>query len=86
MEISFKADTIRKAIKDIANNTAPGPVQFPVIFLKNCAEELSVPLDILYCSSSDSGIIPRQLKTGKKLHQFKKGDREKIEVIINSLL
>ena len=50
------------AIKDIKNNSAPGTDHFPAILMKECAEELSEPLFILWRHSLDSGDIAPLLK------------------------
>lgn len=64
-DVHITPGKVKEAIKDIKNNAAPGPDQFPAIFLKNCSEELSIPLCTLYRNSLDSGIIPRQLKSAR---------------------
>ena len=49
------------AIKDIKNNAAPGTDNFPAILLKECAEELSEPLYILWRFSLEEVInFPQQ--------------------------
>ena len=50
------------AIKDIKNNSAPGTDHFPTTLMKECAEELSEPLYILWRHSLDSGDIAPLLK------------------------
>ena len=42
---------------NIKNDSAPGPDHFPVTLLKQCAEELSEPLYILWRYSLDTGDI-----------------------------
>lgn len=74
-DINFTQTDIQNAIKQIANNAAAGPDQFPAILLKNCAKELSVPLSIFYRKSLDTGIIPKLLKTAKITPVFKGGSR-----------
>ena len=51
------------AIKDIKNNSAPGTDHFPAILMKECAEELSEPLFILWRHSLDSRDIAPLLKS-----------------------
>merc|ERR1711913_267867 len=46
-DINFTRKSIIDAIKEVKNNAAPGTDRFPVILLKECAEELSEPLYIL---------------------------------------
>ena len=47
-DIDFTRKSITDAIKEVKNNAAPGTDRFPVILLKECAEELSEPLYIYY--------------------------------------
>merc|ERR1712030_50698 len=47
-DVDFTKKSIINAIKDIKNNSAPGTDRFPATLLKECAEELSEPLYILW--------------------------------------
>merc|ERR1711895_272230 len=62
-DIYFTKEMIVDAIKDIKNNSAPGTDHFPAILMKECAEELSEPLFILWRHSLDSGDIAPLLKS-----------------------
>merc|ERR1711909_145286 len=62
-DIDFTQKSIIDAIKDVKNNAAPGTDRFPVVLLKECAEELSEPLYILWKHSLDNGDIAPLLKT-----------------------
>ena len=62
-DIDFTEKSIINAIKDIKNNSAPGTDRFPAILLKECAEELSEPLYILWRHSLDNGDISPLLKS-----------------------
>ena len=73
--INFTETDIIAAIKDIGNNTAAGPNQFPALILKNCDKELSIPLCIFYRNSLDCGLIPKQLKNAKITPVYKGGSR-----------
>lgn len=42
--IELTTERIEEAIKELSINSAPGPDQFPAIFLKKCATELAIPL------------------------------------------
>ena len=61
--MDFTKKSIINAIKDIKNNSAPGTDRFPAILLKECAEELSEPLYILWRHSLDNGDISPLLKS-----------------------
>ena len=75
VDINITEKCIEEAIKDIANNAAAGPDQFPAILLRKCSKELSTPLKLLYRTSLDSGIIPRELKRAKITPVYKGGSR-----------
>ena len=62
-DIDFTRKSIIDAIKEVKNNAAPGTDRFPVILLKECAEELSEPLYILWKHSLNNGDIAPLLKT-----------------------
>ena len=62
-DIYFTKEMIVDAIKDIKNNSAPGTDHFPAILMKECADELSEPLLILWRHSLDSGDIAPLLKS-----------------------
>ena len=62
-DIDFTQKSIIDAIKDVKNNAAPGTDRFPAILLKECAEELSEPLYVLWRHSLNNGDIAPLLKT-----------------------
>ena len=61
-DIKFSKEDIVTAIKKIKSNAAAGPDGIPTILLKECCEELSKPLYIIYRNSLDSGEVPNLLK------------------------
>jgi len=62
-DIDFTQKSFIDAIKEVKNNAAPGTDRFPAILLKECAEELSEPLYILWRHSLNNGDIAPLLKT-----------------------
>ena len=62
-DVDFTRKSIIDAIKEVKNNAAPGTDRFPVVLLKECAEELSEPLHILWRHSLNNGDIAPLLKT-----------------------
>ena len=56
-DIDFTPKSIMDAIKEVKNNAAQGTDHFPAILLKECAEELSEPLYILWRHSLNNGDI-----------------------------
>ena len=73
--IYFDHNDIIDAIKSISSNSAAGPDNFPAILLKTCANELSVPLCILWHLSIESGDIPPLLKEANIAPIYKGGSR-----------
>ena len=63
VDIDFTQKSIIDAIKEVKNNAAPGTDHFPAKLLKECAEELSEPLYILWRHSLNNGDIAPLLKT-----------------------
>jgi len=74
-ELNFSPENILEAIKTIPSNSAAGPDNFPAILLKTCAEELSVPLHLLWRTSLETGIIPSELKKATITPIYKGGPR-----------
>merc|ERR1711942_456176 len=63
VDIDFTQKSIIDAIKEVKNNAALGTDRFLAILLKECAEELSEPLYILWRHSLNNGDIAPLLKT-----------------------
>ena len=61
-DINISEEDIITAIKQIKPNSAAGPDGIPIILLKECCEELSKPLAVIYRNSLDTGEIPNILK------------------------
>eukprot|EP00111_Clytia_hemisphaerica_P012670 TCONS_00037267-protein len=74
-DLQVTEDDLIKAINDLSHTAAPGPDGFPATFLKQCREELSVPLCILWRQSLDKGIVPDELKRCTITPIYKGGSR-----------
>ena len=61
-DIHIKPDDLIKAINELSQSAAAGPDGFPALLLKQCKEELSIPLCILWQKSMEKGIVPDKLK------------------------
>ena len=55
-------DDIKAAIDELRATAASGPDGFPSILLKQCKQELAVPLSILWNKSMETSYIPSSLK------------------------
>ena len=62
-DICFTRNSFVDVIKEVKNNSAPGTDHFPAVLLKECAQELSEPLYLLWRHSLDNGDIAPLLKT-----------------------
>ena len=61
-DIIFSPSNVIQAIEEISPNAAPGPDGFPAIFLRNCKEEVAVPLYHIWRSSLDETNTPSLCK------------------------
>ena len=62
-DLDITESELIKAINELSQTAAPGPDGFPAIFLKQCKEELAIPLCILWRKSIENGIVPEDLKS-----------------------
>ena len=62
LDIEFGPKDIVDAITSMSSNSAAGPDTWSSILIKNCKENLGVPLAIMWRKSLDSGEIPESLK------------------------
>ena len=74
-DIDFTIEDIKKAIDSIPNAAAPGPDKLPAIILKQCKENLALPIYLIWRKSLDTGDIPEVLKSQGIIPIFKKGNR-----------
>ena len=74
-DLQVTEDDLIKAINELSQTAAPGPDGFPAIFLKQCKEELSIPLCILWRQSLDKGVVPDELKRCTITPIYKGGSR-----------
>ncbi|XP_066935006.1 uncharacterized protein [Clytia hemisphaerica] len=80
-DLQVTEDDLIKAINDLSQTAASGPDGFPAIFLKQCKEELSIPLCILWRQSLDKGIVPDGLKRCTITPIYKGGSRSLHQII-----
>ena len=72
-DIEFTPEDVKQAISDISENAAPGPDGFPAILLRNCKDELAIPLHHIWRQCLDLGITPPSLKFSRII-PIHKGD------------
>jgi hypothetical protein len=73
--ISINESDVFKSLKSIDPLKASGPDGVPGTILINCAEELCIPLSIIYNISLNSGVFPDCLKFANITPVYKAGDR-----------
>ena len=61
-EITITPDDITAAIDELRPNAASGPDGYPAILLKQCKEQLAIPLSLLWNKSMSTSHIPGSLK------------------------
>ena len=78
---SIKIETkgVEKLLSSIQSHKAFGPDEIPNIVLKNCAKALAPGITVLFQSSLDSGILPKDWTDANISPVFKKGDRHLAE-------
>ena len=54
-DLVITKDDVINAIKEISNDSAPGPDGIPVVFYKDYAEELAYPLSLIWRQSIETG-------------------------------
>lgn len=70
---------ILASIRKLDTSKGPGPDGIPAIFVRNCAEELCIPLSIIFNKSLSTGNFPQIWKTAYIIPIFKSGDKTKCE-------
>ena len=78
-DIEFSTTRIRKILKNINVNKAPGPDGIHGKVLKNCRESLAYPLSLLFTTSYNIGQIPSEWKTANVVPVHKKGPKASVE-------
>lgn len=78
-DIEFSTSRIRKILKNINVNKAPGPDGIHGKVLKNCRESLAYPLSLLFTTSYNIGQIPLEWKMANIVPVHKKGPKTSVE-------
>ena len=73
--ITVSEEDIITAINKIAPDSAAGPDGFHAQLIKKCKHELATPLQILYSSQLQAGVVPDLLKVGLVTPIFKGGNK-----------
>ena len=73
--LDFTTEDVEAAIKELKNNSAPGPDGVPAVLLKNCSQALAGPLTSMWKRSFREGVVPAFYKMSLVSPLHKKGDK-----------
>ena len=75
MNINITSNDVLKVINKLKPHKSPGPDEVYARILKECRDELSNPLAVLFNKSLESGLVPEAWKLANVVPIFKKGDK-----------
>ena len=75
-DITLNVQIITEELKALNAEKAAGPDRIPTVVLKSCAEQLAVPLLILFQKTFEEGHLPIDWKAAKITPIFKKGSKK----------
>ena len=75
-DIRTTEDEVRKILSKLIEDKSPGPDNIHPYFLKETANELASPLNIIFNKSLESSELPDEWKKGKITALFKKGSKK----------
>ena len=78
-DIDFDFRKVRKLLKGVNPNKAAGPDDIHGKILKNCAVSLAYPLSLIFKTSYNSGMIPKDWKIANVVPVHKKGSKMYVE-------
>ena len=76
-DICISKEGIDKMLQNIKPEKAAGPDSLPATVLKELSHELAPIVELIYCRSIQSGIVPSDWKTAIIASIFEKGDKHK---------
>ena len=74
-DVKFNPSVIAEILKHMKNSSSPGPDEISQRIIKEVADEVSLPLSILYSKSIKSGQLPGDWKKANVVPVFKKGSK-----------
>ena len=77
--ITASPSIVYNKLKNLKDNKSPGPKDWPVVALKEAAQELSIPLSMIFNKSLQSSSVPEIWKQAFVTPIHKKGNRSKAE-------
>ena len=76
-DIDISEDKVREKLLGLDPTKAAGPDEIPPSMLKALADELCIPLAIIFRKSLNEGVVPEDWRTAHIIPVFKKGSRAK---------
>ena len=76
--INITPSIVFDKLVSLKSGKSPGPDGWPAEAFKQCADQLCVPLSILFIKSLLSGILPEDWKIGYITPIYKKGNKTKV--------
>jgi len=73
--ITISSSIVYKKLLDINTNKLPGTEGWPLLALKETAEQICLPLSIMFIKSLELGTLPHDWKSAQVTLIFKKGNR-----------
>lgn len=78
-KIILSEDEVIRKIKSLDTNKGAGPDKIPAKFIKNCCDQLSYPLTLLFNRSLETGVFPSCWKLAHVVPIHKAGDNTNCE-------
>jgi hypothetical protein len=75
LNVNIQKQEITEPLRKLHGDKSPGPDGIHPWVLEECAEEVSMPLIILFRTSLDTGVLPNTWKEANVTPIHKKGDR-----------
>ena len=76
-DFEFTKEDVEEKLNKLSDDKCPGPDQIHPRVLRECSQELSLPLYMIYRKTLDTGILPEDWKTARVTPIFKKGSETK---------
>ena len=76
--ITITPQMVFDKLTQLSHTKAPGPEGWPLFCFKECTQELSIPLSILFNKSLESSVLPNCWKKALVTPAFKKGDHTQV--------
>ena len=73
--VTFRPSIVKKTIRELKSNSAPGPDGIRPGVLKELVEEVAAPLSHIFTKSMESGTVPADWKEANVTPIFKKGQK-----------